>query len=123
MSACANCDTLFEKKSDDKGYFRYSLENSLSTGKIAREALNNLTGGSLTPVSVKRRGQFLCPACWSNLNDTVRYQSSITEFWSKTGHTSYIGKKRKVDSKTPKSTKKPKLTSTPLKVCCDINFH
>lgn len=54
MSNCANCDLPFEKKGDRRGYFRFSIENTLpNSDQVARDALNRLTGNSVTPVAKK----------------------------------------------------------------------
>ena len=117
MAACANCDKEFDKRQDNKGYFRFSLEKPTTSGTVGRDALSTLTGSTFTPVSSKRHGQFLCPACWSSLNDTLRYKHSLQEFWKRTQDGTYISGKRKISWKVPVSTiKKPKFTSTPFKV-------
>ncbi|VDI47020.1 Hypothetical predicted protein [Mytilus galloprovincialis] len=116
MATCSNCDREFEKRHDNKGYFRFSLEKPTTSGGVAREELSALTGVPFTPVSNKRQGQFLCPSCWSNLNDTVRYKSSLHELWGNTQANSYIGGKRGSDGIKQSSTvKKSRFTSTPLK--------
>jgi len=99
MASCANCDKIFKKRADNKGFYRFSLEKCTTSGEPAREALSSLTGANLTPVGSKRQGQFLCPECWSDLNDTVRYKKSLQEFWGKTGPRTYVGAKRKIGSK------------------------
>ncbi|VDI43070.1 Hypothetical predicted protein [Mytilus galloprovincialis] len=90
--SCANCNKVFIEKPNNSGYYRYSLENSLPCGdESARNILVNITGSQLTPVPNKRQGQFLCPECWSKLNDTAKYQKAVTEFWKRTDNDTYIG--------------------------------
>ena len=120
MAACANCNKKFDKKSGKKGYYRFSLEKSLpNSDLVARDVLTDLTGVGFTPMSVKSQGQFLCPSCWSSLNDTVKYQKSMKQFWSRTEQKTYIGHKRKMTTSTvdEPTTKKPRFTSTPIPVC------
>ncbi|CAC5389596.1 unnamed protein product [Mytilus coruscus] len=112
MATCSNCDREFEKRHDNKGYLRFSLEKPTTSGGVARDELSALTGVPFTPVYNKRIGQFLCPSCWSNLNDTVRYKSSLHELWGNTQANSYIGGKRGSDGIKQSSTvKKPRFTS------------
>ncbi|VDI05718.1 Hypothetical predicted protein [Mytilus galloprovincialis] len=92
--SCANCNKVFIEKPNNSGYYRYSLENSLPCGdESARNILVNITGSQLTPVPNKRQGQFLCPECWSKLNDTAKYQKAVTEFWKRTDNDTYIAQK------------------------------
>lgn len=116
MASCANCDKVFQKRADDKGFYRFSLEKCTTSGEPAREALSSLTGTKLTPVASKRQGQFLCPECWSDLNDTIRYKKSLQDFWGKTNPRTYVGTKRKLGSSEKGFIKKPRITSTPLQV-------
>ena len=58
--SCANCDKIFKKRADNKGFYRFSMEKCITSGEPAREALSSLTGANLTPVGSKRRGQFMC---------------------------------------------------------------
>ncbi|CAC5386073.1 unnamed protein product [Mytilus coruscus] len=94
MAACANCNKAFSKKGD-KGYFRFPLENSLHGDQSAKDLLTDVTGATFTPVSSKRLGQFVCPECWTRLNDTAKYQNSLNEFWGRTFSDSYIRQKKK----------------------------
>ena len=122
MAACANCNKAFEKKS--KGFFRFSLESLLPLGnQSARDILSSLTGSSFTPVSSKRKGQFMCPECWSSLNKTIRYQHSVNEFWKRTEDDTYIYHKRKSDSPRKSPIKKIcRITSTPCQVSFFLQF-
>lgn len=119
MASCANCSKDFTKRPGDKGYYRFSLENSLHAGNLtARDLLIDVTGSQFTPVSSKRKGQFVCPDCWNKLNDTARYQHSLKEFWGRTGSDSYIDQKKRQSTGSTRSSpiKKARFTSTPLQV-------
>ena len=113
MSTCSNCKKKFVQKTG--GYYRFSLEKKLpKSEETARDVLSKLTGVPFTPVSNKRLGQFLCPACWHKLNDTVQYQDSLAEFWGKTQPRTYIGEKKTLSSCTV--PRRPRYTSTPITV-------
>lgn len=116
MATCANCDKEFQKRNDNKGFYRFSIEKTLDAGELARDALSKLTGTAFTPNPSTRKGRFLCPSCWWSLNETVRYRVSLNDFMGKTDDQTYIGAKRKQQSSTTVSAKKPRFTSTPLKV-------
>lgn len=118
MATCDNCNIIFTKKSGNKGLYRFSLEKQLPySGEFARTALENVTGAKFTPASKKSGSKFLCPSCWSSLNDTVKYQHSMKKFWAKTDEETYIGSKRKqTDTEFDSITKKPRFTSTPKAV-------
>lgn len=120
MAACANCNKAFSKKKGDKGYFRFSLENSLTGDQSARDLLTDVTGATFTPVSSKRLGQFVCPECWTRLNDTAKYQNSLNEFWGRTFSDSYISQKKRHSTGITKTSpiKKARFTSTPCQVIC-----
>jgi len=119
-SICANCEKTFKKKTGDKGYYRYSLENQLgSNGNSAREELEQMTGDVLTPVGKKMQGRFLCPECWSQLGNVSKYKLAFEEFFGATESASYVASKRPTgDTGFSPSTsfKRPRYTSTPLKV-------
>lgn len=116
-SSCANCNNIFGKKPDDRGYFRFSLENIVHhSSQTARDVLSQLTGVDFTPIANKSRGQFLCPECWSKLNDKVRYQQSLDKLWEKTQDTTYISQKRKGTTGRTSPEKRARYTSTPLQV-------
>ena len=118
-SSCANCNKTFDRKPGNRGFYRFSLENKLPhSNETAREALSSMIGKSLTPVTIKRRGQFLCSSCWASLDDTARYHSAIQEFWGCTDDETYIGQKRKGGDSGDSTgmRKRPRFTSTPLKV-------
>lgn len=119
MTSCANCEQSFKCKPGNKGYYRYSLESTLpNTDTIAREHLGLLSSTDFTPKK-KRLREFLCPSCWNALCDTRRYKDSLNSFFGGTSSTSYVAKKRKtIDSVQSPSTsfKRPRFTSTPLKV-------
>ncbi|CAC5425927.1 unnamed protein product [Mytilus coruscus] len=114
--SCANCNKVFIEKPNHSGYYRYSLENSLPCGdESARNILVNITGSQLTPVPNKRQGQFLCPECWSKLNDTAKYQKAVNEFWKRTDNDTYIAQKRRLTLTPGKSPlKKFGRISSPL---------
>jgi hypothetical protein len=84
-SNCANCNESFKKKTGDKGYYRYSLENNIpNTDLSAREVFKEMPGIQImTPVSKKRQGRFLCPVCWNKLVESHRYNNSLKEFWGR----------------------------------------
>ncbi|VDI12582.1 Hypothetical predicted protein [Mytilus galloprovincialis] len=117
MAACANCNKAFSKKKGDKGYFRFSLENSLTGDQSARDLLTDVTGATFTPVSSKRLGQFVCPECWTRLNDTAKYQNSLNEFWGRTFSDYYISQKKRHSTGSNKTSpiKKARFTSTPCR--------
>ena len=95
-SSCANCNNIFRTKQDNRGYFRFSLENVVHhRSQTARDVLSQLTGTDFTTIANKSRGQLLCPECWSKINDTVRYQQNMDKLWEKTQDTTYISQKRK----------------------------
>lgn len=105
------------KKPDNRGYFRFSLENSVHhSSQTASDVLSQLTGADFTPIANKSRGQFLCPECWSKLNDTVRYQQSLDKVWEKTQDTTYISQKRKNTTGRTSPEKRARYASTPLHV-------
>ncbi|MES9880856.1 MAG: hypothetical protein ABW185_08250 [Sedimenticola sp.] len=112
---CSNCESEFKRRPNNKGYYRFSLDNTLpQSDSIAKDALGNLTGSQFTPVSSKRKGKFMCPSCWSKLADTVQYRRKVEDFWSCTEHGSYIGQKRKGTNEQSGTSKVPRFTtSTP----------
>ena len=117
MASCANCHNAFAKKPDNKGFYRFSLENPVRFGnQSARDLLTNMTGSSFTPVPNKRSGQFVCPECWGKLNETARYHNSMSEFWGRTHTDSYLSQKRRSDSSRKSPMKKARITSTPCQV-------
>jgi len=100
-----------------RGYFRFSLENIVHhSSQTARDVLSQLTGADFTPIANNSRGQFLCPECWSKLNDTVRYQQSLDKLWEKTQDTTYISQKRKGTIGRTSPEKRARYASTPLQV-------
>ena len=105
MASCANCDKILEKRPDNKGYNRYSLERCTTSGQPARQVLSSLTGANFTPVGSKRQGQL---TSWSDLNDTVRYKKSLHELWGRTDPKTYVASKRKIGSTEVGSIKKAK---------------
>ena len=114
-----NCNAAFEKR--DKGYRRYSLEKEIpTTGKAARLHVEDITKTVVTPVAKKTEAKFLCAVCWSSLNDTVKYNRAVAEFFGSTASDSYIASKRRAESSFHSVTKKPRFTSTPLKVRCPM---
>ena len=64
MASCANCDKTFEGKTGNGGFNQLSLKSKLPhSDEIVREALFSMTGKLLILVTIKERGQFLCPSC------------------------------------------------------------
>ncbi|VDI36421.1 Hypothetical predicted protein [Mytilus galloprovincialis] len=55
MATCSNCDREFEKRHDNKGYFRFSLEKPTTSGGVAKEELSALTGVPFTPAKKSRK--------------------------------------------------------------------
>lgn len=91
MTTCANCTSKFEVKS--KGFRRFSLETSLPSndeGDVARDVLSRRTEEPLSPVTNRRRGQFVCPQCWRGLNCMVGYNDAVKRFWDRTTPNSFI---------------------------------
>lgn len=112
MASCVNCNSAFKSKTG--GYYRYSLEKVVpKSGLPARDHLCEITGSFITPV--KGHDKFLCPSCWNKLTETVRFKSSRDSFFGSTTSTSYVGRKR-TSQLTSSPPKRPRYTSTPLKV-------
>ena len=125
MATCANCDEPFKEKADKRGFHRFSLENKFpGCERTGRETFAELTGTIFTPNS-KRKGKFVCPPCWSKLHSAAKYKGAVSDLWGSTASTSYVASKRKATEtscSTPNSAKKPRFTSTPIKVR-QINCH
>lgn len=116
MDTCANCDASFKER--EKGYHRFSLEKIIpATGNTARCHLEQMFSIPVTPRSKKTDTKFLCSVCWNGLNNAVKYKKAVTEFWGSTESSSYVGSKRLLtDLASPGTSKRPRFTSTPLKV-------
>ena len=115
MDSCVNCKAAFDERA--KGYRRYSLEKEIpTTGKPARLHVSEITKAAYTPVSKKTEAKFLCAVCWSSLNETVKYNRAMEQFFGNTASDSYIASKRGADTSFQTARKKPRFTSTPLKV-------
>ena len=116
MDRCANCNAPFKER--EKGYHRYSLEKVIpATGSSARSHLEQIFNVPVTPVSKKTEAKFLCPVCWSELHNAAKYKKAVTEFLGNSESTSYVGSKRLLtDIASPSTSKRPRFTSTPLKV-------
>lgn len=116
MDRCANCSAPFKER--EKGYNRFSLEKVISaTGNTARCHLEQILSVPVTPVSKKTEAKFLCPVCWNELNNAAKYKKAVTEFLGSSESTSYVGSKRLlIDIASPSTSKRPRFTSTPLKV-------
>ena len=115
METCCNCACAFKNKKG--GYYRHSLDLVVpSSGLPAKEHLSEICGSTLSPT--KRSNRFLCPQCWIKLNETVKYKDSLKALFECTASTSYLAKKRSGDPYTPRFIKRPRFTSTPLKVSC-----
>lgn len=118
METCSNRDCNFRKRTG--GYYRYSLERTVETsGLPARHHLSELTGSTFTPM--KRAPKFLCPDCWNKLNEAVRYKASMEELFKSTKEATYVGRKKRGadisdDQQSTSFLKRPRFTSTPLKV-------
>lgn len=63
-----------EKETDEKGHYRYSLENKIpNTELCAREVLTQVSDIQvMTSVGKKRQGRILCAVCWSSIVESHR---------------------------------------------------
>ncbi|KAL3869045.1 hypothetical protein ACJMK2_041787 [Sinanodonta woodiana] len=83
MDTCCSCNQSFEKKPDDRGYYRF-FKNWLQ-----------IHLPKFTPrfTSSKCRENFLSTKCWSALNETVKYQNALRNFRVGQIHKPILGRK------------------------------
>ncbi|KAK3100708.1 hypothetical protein FSP39_024093 [Pinctada imbricata] len=97
---CTHCGLVYRKKKKGKGFYRMSVENTLSNGTTGREILGELCGVAISkPEYIDTDGSnnnFVCDGCWSTLNRIVKYRKALEQFWEKASSSSlYVKLKRK----------------------------
>jgi hypothetical protein len=98
MSSCANCTLLFEKRGDGKGYKRHSVGARLS-GDISIRV----------PLTPRRK---LCPICSQLLGKIHNLEQSKSMFLERTSGHSFIEKRTRTPTTTPRSIKRPRVVSS-----------
>lgn len=88
---CVNCDQEFELKG--KGYKRTSFISEKRSEKYIKVILDI----DITPKTSKKDSRFLCPMCEKLLKCASEGQQSKEELIKRTGETSYISRKRKLE--------------------------
>lgn len=100
---CVNCEQEFESKG--KGYKRTSFISE----KRSEEEIKDVLDIEITPKSSKD-SRFLCPVCEKLLKSASEGQQSKKELFKRTGESSYISRKRKLELSTQPSPKIRKTT-------------